>query len=98
MNVGTLSQKMLSEQKCNIKVINTLDVKDEGKDDFRNKKMNITVLLEKWVTLVMTRSSFPLRTASTSPQNPNDSTASKRSRLRQYCIYQISLFLSSSMF
>ena len=93
MNVGTLSQKMFTEQNCNINVINDLDIKDEGGDDLRNKNINITGLLEIWVTLVMTRSSFPLRTASTSPQNPNDSTASKRSRLRQYCIYQISLFL-----
>ena len=93
MNVGTLSQKMLSEQKCNINVINVWNMKDEGGDDLRNNNINITVLSEEWVTLVMTRSSFPLRTASTSPQNPNDSTASKRSRLRQYCIYQISLFL-----
>ena len=93
MNVGTLSQKMLSEQKCNINVINVLNMKDEGGDDLRNKNINITVLLEKWVTLVMTRSSFSLDTASASLQNPNDSSASKHSRLRQYCIYQISLFL-----
>ena len=59
MNVGTLSQKMFTEQNCNINVINDLDIKDEGGDDLRNQKMNITVLLEKWVALVMTRSSFP---------------------------------------
>jgi len=73
MNVGTLSQKMFIEQNCNINVINALDIKDEGGDDFRNKNMNITVLLEKWVTLIMTRSSFSLRTAIASPQNSNDS-------------------------
>ena len=64
MNVGTLSQKMLSEQKCNINVINALDIKDEGGDDLRNKNINITGLLEIWVTLVMTRSSFSLGAAS----------------------------------
>ena len=64
MNVGTLSQKMFIEQNCNINVINALDIKDEGGDDFRNKNMNITVLLEKWVTLIMTRSSFSLGAAS----------------------------------
>ena len=73
MNVGTPSQKMFIEQNCNINVINALDIKDEGGDDFRNKNMNITVLLEKWVTLIMTRSSFSLRTAIASPQNSNDS-------------------------
>ena len=45
MNVGTLSQKMFIEQNCSINVINVLDIKDEGGDDLRNQKINITVLL-----------------------------------------------------
>ena len=64
MNVGALSQKMLSEQKCNINVINVWNMKDEGGDDLRNNNINITVLSEEWVTLVMTRSSFSLGAAS----------------------------------